>query len=65
MKLETDFFMKLEPVKNFRQSLADSPCPGSPHSAHYRNTPSSMVTYSQFNTLKARSLKMPLGILLL
>ena len=58
-------FMKFEPFKNFRRSLADSPCPGSPHSARCRSTPSNMVTFSRFNNLKPRSLKMPVGILLL
>ena len=58
-------FINLESLKNFRRSLADSRCPGSPLSARCRNTPSSMVTFSRFNNLKARSLKMPVGILLL
>ena len=58
-------FINLESLKNFRRFLADSRCPGSPLSARCRNTPSSMVTFSRFNNLKARSLKMPVGILLL
>ena len=65
MKLKITATTFIRTAQNFRRSLADSPYPGSLHSARCRSTPSSTVTFSRFNNLKAQSLKIPVGILLL